>query len=94
MLKPGGQLCFHAFEKVYTDEAYNKLDEGKWKKYNNRELISPFFKSEDPLKEYETLIKDIGFIDCHFDKIHFACSYKEQDFDGKFQCFYYLYFEA
>lgn len=84
MLKPGGQLMFHTLDKMFTEEAYDKLDEGIWMKYNNRKSNSSFFKYEDPMKEYKTLIESLGFIDCHFYKEHFVGQLREKEFEGKF----------
>lgn len=82
MLKPGGQLFFNSFQKLITDEVYEKLDQGKWSKYNNRERISPFSKSENPLKEYENVIESVGFVDCHIFPGSFTRRISEQYFDG------------
>lgn len=65
MLIPGGQLIFLALEKSSIDFAYDLLDEGKWRKCNNRQSISPFYRSENPKKEYENIIKSLEFVDCH-----------------------------
>lgn len=65
MLKPGGQFMFNAFEEVFTDEAFEKLDQGKWCKYNKSKAISPFYKYDNVLKEYEKVINNVGFIICH-----------------------------
>lgn len=89
MLKPGGQLFFIAFEKLFADEAYDELDQGKWLKYENRKAISPFFNSENPLKEYETVIKDLGFVDCHMFIEPFKDRLPEKAFEGMFNIKYF-----
>lgn len=83
MLKPGGQIMFHTLDKMFTEEAYEKLDQGKWKKYQNRKSNSPFFSSEDPMKEYISLIESLGFIDCHFSQQRFIAQLGEKEFEGR-----------
>lgn len=82
MLKPGGQFFFTVFEKTPLDEVYEKLDEGIWSKYHNREANSPFFKYEIPSKEYENLMKSTGFENCHVYSEHFAPLLPEKAFEG------------
>lgn len=83
MLKPNGQLLFNVFDFTVLDEPYEKLDKGKWRKYNNRNSNSPFYKCENPMKEYETLIKSFGFDDCHFHLEPLVFQVPEDIFDGK-----------
>lgn len=83
MLKPGGQLMFNTFEKTFMDDAYNELDNGKWRKYDNRKSISPFYWHENPFAEYESLLKSLGFVNCHFSKGVFKAQYSETAFDGE-----------
>lgn len=84
MLKPGGQLFFIAFQKIITDEAFDKLDEGKWSKYQNRKAISPFYKSKDPVKEYENIIKSVGFVDCQITTEHTVFRMPQDFFEGTY----------
>lgn len=84
MLKPGGQLFFIAFEKLFGDEAYDKMDQGKWVIYENRKAISPFYNSENPMREYETIIKDLGFVDCNLFIEPFKERLPEKSFEGTF----------
>lgn len=84
MLKPGGQLCFVAFKKLYGDEAYDKLDEGKWCIYENRKAISPFYKADDPKKEYENVIKSVGFVDIHCFSDEYKPRRTENNLDGMY----------
>lgn len=83
MLKPGGQLFFNAFQKVFTDDVFERLDQGRWSKYDHAKGISPFYEFDNPVKEYENVIKSVGFVDCHI----FTQSYKpgmsEAFFKGK-----------
>lgn len=82
MLKPGGQFMFNAFKEVFTDEAFEKLDQGKWKKYHNYKAISPFYKYENPLEEYKKCIQSVGFEDCHIRTENFKIQFLEENFDG------------
>lgn len=82
MLKPGGQLFFIAFEKLFADEAYDRMDQGKWKKYNNRKAISPFYNSENPMKEYESLLNELGFADSNIFIEPFKDMLPEKAFEG------------
>lgn len=91
MLKPGGQLFFTAFEKIFFDEVYEKMDQGKWSKYHNYKAISPFYKSKYPLKEYESIIKSLGFVDCHMFTEAFTPQMSEKSFEGKWSSIYYRY---
>lgn len=83
MLKPGGQLFFNTLDKTYIEEAYDILDQGKWKIYNNYKAHSPFYTFENPFKEYETLIKSLGYVDCHIFLEHFKTQLPEGSFEGK-----------
>lgn len=82
MLKPGGQLFFNAFEKICTDDVYEQLDQGKWSKYNHGKAISPFYTSDNPVKEYEKVIKSVGFEDCHFFSECYKARMSEEFFKG------------
>lgn len=84
MLKPGGQLCFVAFIKLYSDEAFDKLDEGKWCIYENRKAVSPFYKVEDPIKEYKNVVSSVGFVDCHYFTYVHKPRQPEKNLDGKY----------
>lgn len=84
MLKPGGQLIFHAFGKTAVDEAYDILDRGKWVKYNNRKSISPFYECENPKQEYENVIRSVGFVDCHIYAENYVPRFLKQSFEGRF----------
>lgn len=84
MLKPGGQFMFTAFEEVFTDEAFEKLDQQKWKKYHNYKAMSPFYKCCNPLEEYKKCIESVGFVDCHIYSENFKIQCREDSFDGKF----------
>lgn len=83
MLRPGGQLFFHAFGKTVLDEAYTMLDRGKWAKYNNRKSISPFFESEDPKQEYEKVIESVGFVDSHVFAEDYVPRFTKKSFEGR-----------
>lgn len=83
MLKPGSQLMFTAFEKLFIDEVYDHLDNGKWSKYDNRKAISPFYFHDDPFMEYQNLFRNLGFINCHFSEGEIAAQYSEKAYDGK-----------
>lgn len=83
MLKPGGQLFFSTFQKVFTDDAYEKLDEGKWSKYENRKAISPFHKSDDPVQEYKKIIESVGFVNCHIYTEHYVPRMPQSFFESK-----------
>lgn len=63
LLKPGGQLIYTTFEHLPMDEAYEKLDETKWGKYQHSKYISAFWKSENPLNDYRELTKEVGFVE-------------------------------
>lgn len=82
MLKPGGQLFFNAFEKLFADDAYIELDKGKWSKYNNRKSVSPFYKSENPTKEYGRIMEELGFVDCQMFVEPFEEILPEKAFEG------------
>lgn len=84
MLKAGGQFMFNAYEEIYTDEAFEKLDQGMWKKYNNEKAISPFYWSENRLEEYKNLINDVGFVDCNVSSQNFKIQCSLTTFEGKF----------
>lgn len=83
---------FNAFEEIYTDEAFEKLDQGKWRKYNNEKAISPFYWSENRLKEYQNLIKDVGFVDCHVSSQNYRTQSSLSAFEGKFIIYGYISF--
>lgn len=82
MLKPGGQLFFSAFEKVFTDDVFERLDQGKWSKYNHEKAISPFYKYDNPAAEYENVIKNVGFEDCHIFTETYKPRMSEEFFKG------------
>lgn len=82
MLKPGGQLFFNGFEKLFADDAYIELDKGKWAKYNNGKAVSPFYTSENPTGEYERIIKELGFVDCQIFVEPFEDTLPEKAFEG------------
>lgn len=82
MLKPGGQLFFHTLDKTFLEEAYDVLDQGKWSKYNNRKSHSPFYSSEDPLNDYQILIRNLGYVDCHISSEHFKANLPKESFEG------------
>lgn len=84
MLKPGGQFFFIAFEKSCIDDAYEMLDRGKWIKYNNRKSISPFYSFENPLNEYETVIKSLGYVDCHLFLEYFKPRLSVKSLEGRY----------
>lgn len=83
MLKPGGQLMFNTFEKTFMDEVYDEFDNGKWGKYDNRKAMSPFYFYENPFAEYKALIKNLDFVDCHYNTGTFTVRFTQKAFDGK-----------
>lgn len=83
MLKPGGQLFFHAFEKTTVDDAYDTLDRGKWIKYSNGNAISPFYRCENVINQYENVIKSVGFEDCKMFQEIFTLRSAERIFEGE-----------
>lgn len=85
MLKPGGQFFFTAYEKTAIDEVFEKLDEGRWEKYNNRKAHTPFYNFENPCKEYNNLMQRSGFIDCQTFSDHIAPRFSEKDYEGNVQ---------
>lgn len=83
MLRPCGQLIFTAFTKTPIDEAYDKLDGGKWGKYDNWKSHIPFHNHLDPKQGYDDLLKSTGYIDCHLIKESFVTFHTEESFEGK-----------
>lgn len=83
MLKPGGQFIFNVFEELVVDEAYEKLDQGKWRKYNNVKGISPFYKCKNKLNEYEKIVANVGYVDCHIFWEKFEDQQPLNVFEGK-----------
>lgn len=75
---------FIVFLKVPNDEAYDALDRGKWAKYNNRKSNSPFYRCENPSKEYEKVIQSVGFVDVHLHVESVTPQLPEKSFDGKY----------
>lgn len=61
MLKNEGQLVFLAFGKSCTDDVFERLDQGKWVKYNHIEGCSPFHDKINPVEEYSNLFKRLGY---------------------------------
>lgn len=88
MLKPGGQVFFNVYEKPFTDEAFEMLDKGKWNKYDNWKAISPFYFCDNPMKEYEKVLKSTGFIDINIFSEHFALRISESSLEGKLVIYY------
>lgn len=84
MLRPGGQFIFNAFEEVFTDEAFENLDKGKWRKYENFKALSPFYKFQNPLEEYRKLVEELQFVNCPIYSENFKMQFLKEDFDGNF----------
>lgn len=84
MLKPNGQLFFVTFGKTPMDEVFDILDDGKWVKYNNRKAISQFSRYLNPLKEYEALMENFGYIDLFYDTEDYTGRFSEKMLEGKF----------
>lgn len=85
MLKPGGQLVFFTFEKMPADSAFDALDQGKWSHYNNGIAISPFYRCDDVIVEYQNVIKSVGFGDYHIFKQPFKLKPTERVFEGEME---------
>lgn len=83
MLKPGGQLFFMGFEKNLVDDVYQKMDKGKWSKYNHSKSLSPFYNCENPVEEYKSVIQSLGYTDCHFFVHSRKDTIPEKAFNGK-----------
>lgn len=83
---------FNAFEEIFTDEAFEKLDKGKWGKYDHYKAISPFYQFEKPLEEYRKIVEALGFVNCHLYMEHFKLQFRKEDFDGNFFTCFYPYF--
>lgn len=83
MLKPGGQFFFVVFGEICTDDSYIQLDKGKWRKYNHRNSISPFFGYENPKEEYKKIAESLGYVDCHCHVENFYPKFSEKSFEGK-----------
>lgn len=83
MLRPGGQLYFNAMGKLPQDVVFDKLDKGKWAKYDNWRSHSPFHDHSDARKGYEELLREIGFVDCHLSEELFITYHPEEAFKGE-----------
>lgn len=68
ILKPGGELLFTVFKEMPIDEGLERMDEGKWMKYDHYKALSPTYKSQEGIAYYEKIANDTGFVNCHFYK--------------------------
>lgn len=83
MLQTGGQLFFLTFEKIPADDGYSSLDEGKWRKYDNLPGKSPFYKSNSPKEEYNSILQSLGYVDTHIFTRTFSQCVTEGVLEGK-----------
>ncbi|XP_074033320.1 juvenile hormone acid O-methyltransferase [Leptinotarsa decemlineata] len=86
MLKPGGEIFLIFFERSSADEIYDYLSKHpKWGKYGHEKLISPFHFHENPLGEYEKVLKESQFRDYHFEVENWNYTFpSEQAFEDMF----------
>lgn len=85
MLKPGGQIFISTFEESPLDQAYERLDNGKWAMYNNWRANSCFYKKENPMEEYKKVINEVGFVDIHVEsEPEYLIPFNEEAFWGKY----------
>lgn len=84
ILAPGGEFLFTAFEEMPIDQALEKLDEGKWSKYEHFKVISPTFKSEDALNYYKEIASDVGFGNCRFYRERHFMDFTEEMVNSKY----------
>lgn len=84
MLKPGGQFFFLIFSKTYLDDTFDRLDDGKWIKYNHRSSISPFYKCKDPLNEYKAVMEEVGFVDYQLFEEPYTTPIPEKSFESRY----------
>uniref|UniRef100_A0A6P7G8F3 Juvenile hormone acid O-methyltransferase-like n=2 Tax=Diabrotica virgifera virgifera TaxID=50390 RepID=A0A6P7G8F3_DIAVI len=62
MLKPDGQILLTYTDETSADEVYQDLSvHPKWKRYDHKQLMSPFFMTENAFDEYRKLIREAGF---------------------------------
>lgn len=67
ILKPGGWMFLNIFERSPLDDLFEQISKNpKWSDYGQDEIISKYYYSENPQKEYKKDIDAANFKDYHF----------------------------
>lgn len=86
MLKPGGSMFVTFFERTPIGDIVVRMTEyPKWKKYNHEEMISTYYYSQDPRKEYERDLEAANFENYVFNVETESYEYSsEEEFDSRY----------